>query len=153
MGLPDHARGDFEKIVARHLEATAARERIEANWDPQQAAALAGYFADGFNRHGVVMARKRGIKAMRARNALEGWTDVGPVTPHDVLEIGFWRISVERHFIFMMVDCVERYTGERPNHGEKWFPKLMAVCQLIDREIDPGTVQGALRSPRHGLAG
>ena len=37
--------------------------------------------------------------------------------------------------------------------GEKWFPKLMAVCQLIDREIDPGTVQGALRSPRHGLAG
>jgi hypothetical protein len=101
----------------------------------------------------TVMVRKRGIKTPRTRSALEGWTDVGPVTPHDVLEIGFWRISVERHFIFMMVDCVERYTGERPNHGEKWFPKLMAVCQLIDREIDPGTVQGALRPPRHGVAG
>ena len=93
LGLPDHARGDFENMVAGHFEATAARERVKMKWDPQ---------------------------------------------------------SVEHHFIFMMVDCVERYTGERPNHGEKWFPKLMAVCQLIDREIDPGTVRGALRTPRHG---
>jgi hypothetical protein len=30
----------------------------------------------------------------------------------------------------MMVDSVERDTGERPNHGEKWFPKLMAVCAM-----------------------
>jgi hypothetical protein len=61
-------------------------------------------------------------------------------------------IIVDDHFIFMMVDCVERYTGERPDHGEKWFPKLMAVCQLIDREIDPGTVRGALRTPPHGVS-
>src|SRR5262245_48591800 len=78
--------------------------------------------------------------------SLGGWTDVRPVTPHDVLEIEFWRIPVEFHFIFMMIDCVERYAGERSNHGEEWFPKLMAVCQLIDREIDPGTVEGALLS-------
>jgi hypothetical protein len=56
----------------------------------------------------MVMARKRGIRTMRPRNALGGWTDVRPVTPHDVLEIGFWRIPVEFHFIFMMIDCVER---------------------------------------------
>jgi hypothetical protein len=42
--------------------------------------------------------------------------------------------------------------GERPDHGEKWFPKLMAVYQLIDREIDPGTVRGALRTPPHGVS-
>ena len=69
LGLPDHARGDFEKIVARHFETTAAQDCKE-NWHPQHATTLAGYLADGFNRHGMVMASKRGIKTMRPRNAL-----------------------------------------------------------------------------------
>jgi hypothetical protein len=34
--------------------------------------------------------------------------------------------------------------------AKKWLPKLFAV-RLIDREIGPGTVQDALRPPRHGV--
>jgi len=59
----------------------------------------------------------------------------------------FGRTSLERHFVFNIADCIERFTGERPNHGTKWLPKLIAAIAVIDREIRPGAIQSALRPP------
>src|SRR5215470_10124669 len=57
--------------ISRPRPPESASRRI---WDPQQAAILARYFADCFNRHGMVMARKRGLKTMRPRDTLERWS-------------------------------------------------------------------------------
>src|SRR5215469_14841274 len=42
-----------------------------------------------------------------------GWTYVGPVTPHEheARAVTFGRTALERHLIFKMADCVERFTG------------------------------------------
>jgi hypothetical protein len=49
------------------------------------------------------------------------------VTPLDVRTIALGRTSLERHFVFEIAACVERFTAERPNHGAKWLPKLIAA--------------------------
>jgi hypothetical protein len=70
--LPDHARDDFEKIVARHLKGIAARER-ECERAPginsPESIAVAAYFADHLPQAGMVVARKRGIKSIYPHGA------------------------------------------------------------------------------------
>ena len=82
---------------------------------------------------------------------MPGWTYVGPITPHEARAVIFGRTALERHLIFKVADCVERFTGERPNHGKRWLPKMIATIAIVDREIGRGSIQGALRPPRHGV--
>jgi hypothetical protein len=153
LGLPEHARDDFELIVAQHFKGTAARERQRPDWNSEESKAAAAHYADGLAQRDIVMARNRGIKTMWPRDALgcDGWTYAGPITARDIQTIVFGRTSLERAFVFKVATCVEHHTGELQNHGRKWLPKMIAAIRVIDPEIGPGAIQNALRSPRHGV--
>ena len=62
------------------------------------------------------------------------------------------RTSIERAFVRGLAEFVERCKGKRPNHSKKWLPTLVKVCALIDREITPGVIEGALRGHRNRLS-
>jgi hypothetical protein len=100
-----------------------------------------------------VVARNRGVRNIFPHDDLGGWTDARPPTPQNLRQWAFGPKAIERLFVFAVADCVERFTGERPNHGASWLPKLIAAIAVIDREIGRGTIQGqgALRPPRHGI--
>jgi hypothetical protein len=150
LGLPDHARDDFEKIVAKHLKATEWRERIKA-WPTEDLDAAEQLWSDALARKGVVMARNRGVQNVMPQDDLRGWTNARALSPRTLRRWMFGPKVAERLFVFAVADCVERYTGERPNHGARWLSKLIAAIAIVDREIGAGTIQGALRPPRHGV--
>jgi hypothetical protein len=90
LGLPDHARDDFEKLISRYFQATAAREQLQANWDPQVTNEFQQFMAASLNDRGIVIARNRGMRALWPSDAAQGCTDIEPITPKNLREIALW---------------------------------------------------------------
>jgi hypothetical protein len=97
--LPDHARDDFEKIVARHLKGIAARER-----ERERAPGLTRPNQSPSPPISQIISRRQAWSspasaASRAyTRTVPGWTYVGPVTPHEARAVIFGRTGARAPF-------------------------------------------------------
>jgi hypothetical protein len=60
------------------------------------------------------------------------------------LEQGRKEPPQSRLLVLQLRDMTAHFTGNRPNHGEKWLGALTAVCQEIDPAITKWQVEDAL---------
>jgi hypothetical protein len=99
----------------------AMREQIKVEWDPQVQVTeiVAQRWADA----GLAVARSRGIRSLHPGHAVGNRVDVRPVTQKHFGTYTLVACLWKRHFVWGVVDCIERLTGERPNHGENGYQR------------------------------
>jgi hypothetical protein len=141
LGLPPEARPGFERIRFQYRRILALdREGYEWRWVAYFIVKMA-YLNCGLIE--IDDPPNPPIREQLTKEEVDHWFQVWKAC-HTRLEWRRKQPPLVRQLVLQLRDMTAHFTGERPNHGEKWLGALTEVCQEIDPAITKWQVEDAL---------
>jgi hypothetical protein len=141
LGLPPEARLGFERLWFGYRQILAMdREGLEWCRDADFVITMA------FANCGLIEFDNPPNPPFRyqlTKEELDHWFQVLKAC-HTRLERRRKEPPLSRQLVLQLRDMITYFTGDRPNHGEKWLAALTEVCQEIDPAITKWQVEDAL---------